>query len=206
MLNRIFYCILMYGVSVFSNPIVFNTILSPANCIHRIYSPKDRHIPQPYFSDLKMDKKSMTSPAKAIGSGTFLYHKKTKELEYALSYVNLSSPPVMIHLMLGYAHQDGPILATIIGRPYNDKKHLQHITKKPLSNVKAGDNKTSGFITGRIKLNQLGDSSGNENPIDEEKMLVQGGCYITIHTHLNELGEIRGQLSPLSTRTIRDSK
>ena len=144
----------------------------------------------------------MHSPVKACGSGSFLYHKESQVLEYAISYTNLSSPPVMIHLQLGYPHQDGPIIATLIGKPYEKTQHYSHAKNAPQPNVKMASKKKFGFITGAIKLTQIGDASGNKSPHKEEKMLVQVGCYVTIHTHLNELGELRGQLSPLSTKQL----
>ncbi|MCH9621471.1 MAG: hypothetical protein S4CHLAM20_08910 [Chlamydiia bacterium] len=192
------------SVSLFGDPIVFNTILTPANCTHKLYHPKDKNIPRPYFSDVEIDRKSMTSPTKAVGSGTFLYHQDTKVLEYAISYSNMSSPVVMIHLQVGYAHQDGPIFATLYGRPHEKRIHFSHSKKsKEISRTKMAPDHKYGFLTGSVKLSELGDRSDSKPPIKEQKMLLQGGCYITIHTYLNEMGEIRGQLTPLSTKHLR---
>jgi hypothetical protein len=188
----------------FCEPIVFNAVFSPANCTHKLYHPKDRNVPRPFFSETKLDRKSMSSPIKAVGSGSFLYHKDSKTLDYAITYSNMSSPVVMIHLQIGYPHQDGPIFATIVGRPLEKRTHLHHSVKgKETDSVRMAPGTKYGFITGSIKLSQLGDSSEKKKPDKEEKMLVQGGCYITIHTQLNELGEIRGQLTPLSTKQLR---
>ena len=198
---RIF--LLLFSIKAFCDPIVFDSILSPANCTHTIYHPKDKHVPHPFFSEKKIDKKSMQSPIKAIGSGTFLYHKETSELEYTIAYTNLSSPVVMIHLQLGYPHQDGPIIATLVGKPFEKSTHFSHSKKPMTSNVNMASDNLFGFIAGKIKITQIGDISGRNHPGKEEKMLVQGGCYITIHTHLNELGELRGQLTPVSTKQLR---
>ncbi len=187
----------------FTDPIVFNSILNTSNCTHKIYHPTDKNIPHPYFSDIKVDKASILSPIKAVGSASFLYHKETNELEYAIAYTNLSSPPVMIHLQLGYPHQDGPIIATIQGKPYAKNSDLPHTSRGKADEVKMTSKERSGFVTGIVKLASPKETANPEDVSKEEKMLVQGGCYVVIHTYLNELGEIRGQLTPLSTKHIR---
>ena len=197
------FLFITYSTLAFCDPIVFNTILNTSNCTHKIYHPTDKNIPHPYFSDSKIDKSSILSPVKAVGSASFLYHKETNELQYAIAYTNLSSPAVMIHLQIGYAHQDGPILATIQGKPYSKNAHFSHTERGKPDSVKMTSKERSGFLTGVVKLTSLSDPSSDKAPTKEEKMLVQGGCYITIHTYLNELGEIRGQLIPLSTKHIR---
>lgn len=205
MIKKSFFTVLLVSTTMgFCEPIVFNSVMTPANCTHKIYHPKDKNIPRPYFSDKELDRQSMSSPVKAVGCGSFLYHQDKKILEYAISYSNLSSPVVMIHLQVGYPHQDGPIFATIIGRPQEKRVHFSHTQKgKEDHNTMMAPGTKYGFITGKIKLSQIGDSSDSKPPVKEEKMLVQGGCYITIHTYLNEMGEIRGQLTPLSTKHLR---
>ena len=199
-----YLCLLLAASFGFCEPLIFNSILTPANCTHKIYHPRDKNIPHPFFQDQKMDRAEMNSPVKAVGSGTFIYYKETHTLEYAIAYSNLSSPAVMIHLQIGYPHQDGPIIATIMGQPFSKSNSYAHSKKaKEQSKTPMGPLKNFGFITGSIKLTELDNSPSSKAPSKEEKLLVQGGCYITIHTHLNELGEIRGQLTPLSTKQLR---
>ncbi|MCH9617524.1 MAG: hypothetical protein SP4CHLAM5_02890 [Chlamydiia bacterium] len=195
------YLLLLISVKAFAAPMVFNATLSPANITHSIYHPKDRNIHRPYFSQRKLNRKAMVSPIKAIGSGTFLYNPQTNEIEYAIAYSGLSSAPVMIHLQAGYPHQDGPIIATIATKS-SPKKMFSLNKDRAEDAARVAPENRSGFITGTVKLEKVGDLTGKTEPIREEKMLIQGGCYITIHTHLNELGEIRGQLHPLSTIPI----
>lgn len=187
------YLLLLISVKVFGSPLVFNALLTPANITHTIYHPKDRDVHRPYFSEKKLNRQAMIPPIKAIGSGTFLYDSQSNTLQYTIAYCGLSSAPVMIHLQAGYPHQDGPIIATI---PINEGGKKTFSLRKTKYN---DDQNRSGFITGEITLKKIGDLTGKNEPDKEEKMLIQGGCYITIHTRLNELGEIRGQLSPLSS-------
>jgi hypothetical protein len=197
---------LLLGLSLYSEPVVFNCILSPSNCTHTIYHPNDKKIPHPYYSDRNMDTKSMKTPFKAVGSGSFLYHEEENLLEYAISYTNLSSPPLMVHLQVGYPHQDGPIIASLVSKPYEKKKGISSSGKKIEDGGIMATNKTYGFIKGVVKLVKVNDISGRKIPSKEEQMLLKGGCYITIHTHLNELGELRGQINPLSTKSLSDEK
>lgn len=190
---------------MFAAPVVFNATLSPAQITHAIYHPKDRDVHRPYFSDTKLHRKSMVPAVKAIGSATFLYHPKTHELEYAIAFSNLSSPPVMIHLQMGYPHQDGLIIATIATKAASKKNLSFQQNKRDRAEQENPENR-SGFISGVITLKRTGDLHSHNAPQKEEQMLMQGGCYISIHTHLNELGELRGQLQPLSSTPLNMAK
>ena len=192
---------LLLAVKIYAAPMAFNALLTTSSITHTIYHPKDKNIHRPYFSENKLNRKAMVSPVKAIGCGTFLYHPESHELEYAIAYSGLSSAPAMIHLQVGYPHQDGPIIATIAGKPSHSHSFSFKKSKREAAERVAPENR-SGFISGVITLERVGDIHEKSRPVKEEKMLMQGGCYITIHTHLNELGEIRGQLTPLSAVPI----
>ncbi|MCH9812258.1 CHRD domain-containing protein [bacterium] len=192
------YLFLLCFVKLYAAPVVFNTTLSPANILHHLYHPKEKNIHRPYFSSTKLHRRNMVSPAKAIGSGTFLYHTETNEIEYAIAYSGLSSPPVMIHLMLGYPHQKGVIIATLLSKDPSGSGNS--FKKSQLSKQDQLDpTNRSGFLSGKVRLKKLGNLHSYAKPQKEEKMLLQGGCYVTIHTHLNELGELRGQLTPIGS-------
>ncbi|MBS0586307.1 MAG: CHRD domain-containing protein [Verrucomicrobia bacterium] len=176
--------------------IVFYALLSPGQEAHKLYMPYDKEAPKPYY------KRSCqtTSPKnflQAVGSATFIYYPDTKELHYAISYTGLSSPPIMMHLQLGFLGEEGPVLTTIFGRPYEKNKGLTWAEEKDETTVMAPKG-LSGFVSGTYVLEGI-DHLNPPLTIEEAcQTLIRGGFYINIHTCLNQGGELRGQLLPLS--------
>ena len=178
-------------------PIPLQATLSTATPTHKLFEPGDKDAPHPFY---KEECKDMAPPRpyhRATGSVTLLFDPNTDELRYAIAYSGLSGPPLMMHFHRDPPGQGGPIVQTIVGEPKAHVKGLGWSAGPPTS----GDNAptgTSGFITGTYTL------KGNPHldpPLTKEAEimgLLSGDIYINIHTCLNELGELRGQIVPLA--------
>lgn len=176
--------------------IVFYAVLSPAQEAHKIYMPGDKDAPRPFY---KRECQGMTSQrfTQATGSATFIYYPASGELHFAISYTGLSSPPLMMHIQLGFYGEEGPILQTIFGRPYEKPRGLGWMEDKPEGTVMAPRG-LSGFVSGTYVVCGLDHLNPPLSQEEEVKSLLRGGLYINLHTCLNQSGELRGQILPLS--------
>lgn len=189
-----------------ADPVVFSATLTTAANGHKLYQPGDPDVPHLLFpADQVKNLPPPTSYEDAIGSATVIYNPETRELKYAVSYTNLSGPPLMMHFHLGFPGVDGPILFTIFGEPYSKAKYMNwRDTGKPTARVAPPGN--SGFVTGTFILDGASEIKPALKRDQEEKMLYQGAFYINIHTFLNEQGELRGQLIPLNAPSVASTK
>ena len=178
-------------------PIVFSATLSQNHITHELNKPENKDIDHPYFPEHKNNMPKVRDYPQAIGSATVIFYPSTNTVEYTIAYSGLSSPPVMIHFQLGFAQETGPIIATVIGQPYREAKGLSW-SDTPQDHSKSGTKMPYGFISGTFKLKALPHIKQPLTRDQVEHALLKGGIYINIHTYLNEYGEIRGQVVPLS--------
>ena len=176
--------------------IVFYAILSSAQEVHKIYMPGDKEAPRPFYKR-ECQGVSPKHFTQAAGSATFIYYPASGELHFAISYTGLSSPPLMMHVQLGFYGEEGPILQTIFGRPYEKPKGLGWREDHPDGPVMAPRG-LSGFISGTYMVCGVDTLNPPLSQEEEIKNLLRGGLYINLHTCLNQSGELRGQILPLS--------
>lgn len=134
----------------------------------------------------------------AKGIATLWYDPKQRVLMFAFSYSGLSGSPIMMHFHLGAPGKGRPIVQTICGNPPPNNPKLGYSTSGLVSRTCPLG--TSGFLTGRYKLKGNMSFKPTLDMTQEVNALMKGNLYINIHTCLNELGELRGQLKPQLSR------
>lgn len=184
-----------------SPKVSFVCILNKEDVLHKLFEPGDPKDPHPFYKD-RSDEPIYPYP-NACGSGTLLFDPDTNELHYSFSYSGLSGRPIMMHFHIGSASQSGPIIQTIFGKPYGPEtvKGLGSSEASPTSGKDAPYSR-SGFVSGVYQLNGNAQLNPPLSKEQEIKALFNEGVYVNIHTYLNELGEIRGQIIP-SWKTSR---
>jgi len=194
-----FFLIVLAFISCSKNQRVSNqslamqATLSMNNVHHTLYTPEQvDQAPHPFYKDRAKD--PIYPYPKACGYGSFLFDPETNKLHYAISYSGLSARPIMMHFHLGGSNAEGPIIQTIFGEPYKSFPGLGSSESPPL-NGKTAPMGRGGFITGIYKLKGNSHLKPPLSVEDERKMLMEGNIYVNIHTYLNELGEIRGQIN-----------
>ncbi len=180
-----------------AEPIPLQATLTTASVAHALFQPGDEKVPHPVYTEFCGEQLDPRPYPHATGSATLLFDPETNELKYSISYGGLSGPPIMMHFHYGEPGVTGPIVQTISGEPTGDSKGLGWTASPPTSGDVAPKG-MSGFITGVYKVQGNPHLTPALSQEEEVQALLGGKIYINIHTCLNELGELRGQILPLA--------
>ncbi|MDF1760446.1 MAG: CHRD domain-containing protein [Coxiellaceae bacterium] len=172
-------------------PILMTAKLSLTQVSHKLFKPSASNVPHPFYK-AKCAKSTPKKYASANGQAVVWYNPKTNVMKYAITYQGLSGSPIMAHFHIGQAGKGGPIVQTICGMPPKGSKALGF--SAPAINGHVCPQGASGFFTGTYKLH--GNAEDKLTAAQEKQALLNGKLYINIHTCLNELGELRGQIVP----------
>jgi len=171
---------------------LFKGEINTSSVTHQRFQPGSKKAPHPFYKKFCQYVRS-TKYDNARGNMTLWFNENNQTLYYAFSYAGLSGPPIMMHFHVGKPGVGGPIVQTICGHPPPGNNALG-FSKKAISG-KSCPKMRSGFVWGGYKLS--GNKHINMTKQDVIKALKQGDLYINIHTCLNELGEVRGQILPM---------
>ncbi len=192
-IGALFAPILTLGLST-QNTKLFNAKLNTGSVTHPLFQPGNTKAPHPFYKSFCAKQKPI-SYHNAKGNSTLLFDKKTNTLWFAFSYSGLSGSPIMMHFHIAPAGKGGPIVQTICGFPPPGNSKLGFSAKSLVSSrCPTG---TSGFIVAKYKLKGNMKLKPSVSRSQEKSDLMAGNFYINIHTCLNELGELRGQVLPL---------
>ena len=186
----------MVGPEILETPEArLSAMLGLREVTHELYKPSFTGAPHPFYKKFCATQGPAQRYTTATGLGTFHYNPATKTIEFQLTWSDLSGAPIMMHFHRGAAGKAGPIVQTICGMPPPGSKALG------FSPPRVSDEVCPNSETGQ--LNAIWRIKGNDKldpPMtvaDIERALFAGEIYVNIHTCLNELGEIRGQVIPL---------
>jgi hypothetical protein len=172
-----------------------NSELTLSQVTHELYKPSFTGAPHPFYKKFCATQGPAQRYTTATGLGTFHYNQATKTVEFRLTWSDLSGAPIMMHFHRGAPGKAGPIVQTICGHPPPGSKDLG-FSPPPVSDGTCNNSETG-------QLNAIWRIKGNDQldpPMTEADMvraLLAGELYVNIHTCLNELGEIRGQVVPI---------
>lgn len=102
----------------------------------------------------------------------------------------------MAHFRKGSIGKAGPIVQSICGHPPPGSKALGH-SSPPVGPATCPET-TSGTLKGSYTLAGNPDVTPPLSTAEEQQLLLGGALYVNIHTCLNEVGEIRGQVIPVN--------
>ncbi|MDF1759773.1 MAG: CHRD domain-containing protein [Coxiellaceae bacterium] len=173
-------------------PMLMTAKLSLTQVSHKLYKPTSTNVPHPFYKH-KCAKATPKKYPSATGQAVVWYNPATNTMKYAITYHGLSGSPIMAHFHIGKAGTGGPIVQTICGMPPKGSKALGF--SAPAIDGHTCPKGTSGFFTGTYQLK--GNAKLKLTAAQEKQALMGGKLYINIHTCLNELGELRGQIVPL---------
>ena len=177
-----------------ANGVVLTAALTTDSVTHKLFQPTDTKVPQPFYKKFCSKEKSVAYND-AQGIATLWYNPTRKVLMFAFSYSGLSGSPIMIHFHWGASGKGGPIVQTICGNPPPNNPKLGYSAAALVGRTCPLG--TSGFIMGSYKLKGNSALKPMLAASQEVNALIKRNLYINIHTCLNELGELRGQVKPL---------
>ncbi|MDF1797481.1 MAG: CHRD domain-containing protein [Coxiellaceae bacterium] len=173
-------------------PILMTAKLSLTQVSHKLFKPSATKVPHPFYKK-KCDKSKPKSYSSASGQAVVWYNPKTNTMKYAITYRGLSGSPIMAHFHIGKVGVGGPIVQSICGMPPKGSKALGF--SAPAIDGHVCPKGTSGFFSGTYKMQ--GNVKDKLTAAQEKQAFLDGKMYVNIHTCLNELGELRGQIVPL---------
>ncbi len=189
----------MVGPEIFEQPeLQLSAMLGLSEVTHELYKPSFTKAPHPFYKKFCATQGPAQRYTTATGLGTFHYNPATKTVTFELTWSDLSGAPIMMHFHRGAPGKAGPIVQTICGHPPPGSKELG------FSGPPVQDGTCNNSETGQ--LNAIWRIKGNDKldpPMtaeDVERALLAGELYVNIHTCLNELGEIRGQVTRVGGR------
>lgn len=178
-----------------ATPMLFTATINTDQVTHKLFDATDyAKAPRPFYKPV-CAKETPVSYSDAGGQAVFWYNPGTGVLKYAITYQGLSGSPIMAHFHIAETGKAGPIVQSICGMPPKDSKALG--SSAPALDGYACAEGTSGFWSASYPL--AGNGEIKLTTAAEKQALLDGKLYVNIHTCLNELGEARGQILPVST-------
>ena len=172
-----------------------NAELTLQQVTHELYKPSFTKAPHPFYKKFCATHGPAQRYTTATRLGTLHYNQATQTVEFELTWSDLSGAPIMMHFHHGAQGKPGPIVQTICGHPPPGSKELG-FSPPPVSDGTC-PNSESGRLSAIWHIKENDKLDPPMTAADIIKALFAGDMYINIHTCLNELGEIRGQVMPI---------
>jgi hypothetical protein len=121
---------------------------------------------------------------KATGNAEFTLSTDGKKLEYKVNVMNLDKVTAA-HIHTGKTGENGPVVATLF-----KSGTLSVVISGPMNGILSQGSITSDKLEGPLAGKQISDLV---------KMITEGNTYANVHTETNPKGEIRGQITNVTS-------